>query len=161
LPGARKEVSEVKDVFGDVRVLDGAGATLAALRTEIRAPGYDIVHLATHGRLDGAHPEQSHILLSGQPLYYKDIPGLRFSRTRLAVVSACGTASRGTRGTLGSGIEVTGLAYQFERTNVRAVIATLWPVNDTATAILMSDFYRRLRSGTGYVEALAGAQRTL
>lgn len=155
LPGARKEVDDVKGVFGDVRVLDGQGATLAALRSEIRSPGYDIVHLATHGRLDGAHPEQSHILLAGQPLYYKDIPALRFARTRLVVLSACDTASRG------SGVEVTGLAYQFERTNVRAVVATLWPVSDAATAVLMADFYRRLRGGESDVVALAQAQRAL
>jgi CHAT domain-containing protein len=155
LPGARKEVSEVKSVFGDVHVLDGEEATLTALRSEIRSPGYDIVHLATHGRLDGAHPDQSHILLSGQPLYYKDIPGLRFARTKLVVLSACDTAARG------SGVEITGLAYQFERTNVRSVVATLWPVDDDATAMLMADFYKNLRDGNGYVQALAKAQRAL
>lgn len=155
LPGARKEVNEVKNVFGKMRILDGNGATLAAFRSEIRAPGYDIVHLATHGRLDGEHPEQSHILLSGQSLYYKDIPGLRFARTKLVVLSACDTAARG------SGVEITGLAYQFERTNVRSVVATLWPVDDAATAKLMGDFYKNLDRGAGYVEALAAAQRAL
>jgi CHAT domain-containing protein len=155
LPGARREVSELKNALGDVRIIDGAAATLAALREQIRSPGYDIVHLATHGRLDGAHPEQSHILLAGQPLYYKDIPGLRFHKTRLVVLSACDTASRG------SGVEVTGLAYQFERTNVRAVVATLWPVDDAATAELMADFYKRLRDGKSPAESLALAQRTL
>lgn len=155
LPGARREVNEVKGVIGKMRILDGADATLAAFRSEIRAPGYDIVHLATHGRLDGEHPEQSHILLSGQSLYYKDIPGLRFARTRLVVLSACDTAARG------SGVEITGLAYQFERTNVRSVVATLWPVDDAATARLMGEFYRNLDRGLGYVEALATAQRAL
>lgn len=155
LPGARREVGEVKNVFGKMRVLDGADATLAAFRSEIRTPGYDIVHLATHGRLDGEHPEQSHILMSGSSLYYRDIPGLRFSRTQLVVLSACDTAARG------SGVEITGLAYQFERTNVRSVVATLWPVDDAATARLMGEFYRNLDRGAGYVEALAAAQRSL
>ncbi|MDD2721845.1 MAG: CHAT domain-containing protein [Gallionella sp.] len=155
LPGARREVNEVKGVVSKMRILGGTDATLAAFRSEIRAPGYDIVHLATHGRLDGEHPEQSHILLSGQSLYYKDIPGLRFARTRLVVLSACDTAARG------SGVEITGLAYQFERTNVRSVVATLWPVDDAATARLMGEFYRNLDHGMGYVVALATAQRAL
>ena len=153
LPGARREVGEVKAALRSVRILDGEGATLPALRAAIRAPGYDIVHLATHGRLDGQRPEQSHILLAGQPLYYKDIPPLRFAHTRLVVLSACDTASRG------SGVEVTGLAYQFERTNVRAVVATLWPVDDGATAKLMAAFYRQLQKGDPPAQALAAAQR--
>lgn len=154
LAGARREVQEVREVFRDIDVLEGSAATIDALKARIEHPGFDIVHLATHGILN-PDVDRTHLVLAGAPLFYGDIPSLRFMKTKLVVLSACDTASRGT------GAEVTGLAYQFEQTDVRAIIATLWPVDDDATALLMGDFYRHLRAGLTYQEALARAQRAL
>lgn len=155
LPGARLEIAEVQKVNTKVDVFEGADATLALLRGKIRVPGYDIVHLATHGRLDAEHPERSHILLAGVPLSYTDIPTLSPSRTRLVVLSACQTAVHSG----GSGVEIAGLAYQFQRSRVDSVLATLWEVDDEASAEVMGRFYSKLTGGVSYAEALAQAQR--
>lgn len=155
LPGARLEIAEVQKANAKVDVFEGADATLALLRGKVRVPGYDIVHLATHGRLDAEHPERSHILLAGVPLSYADIPTLSPSRTRLVVLSACQTAVHSG----GSGVEIAGLAYQFQRSSVDSVLATLWEVDDEASAEVMGRFYSKLTGGVSYAEALALAQR--
>ena len=157
LPGARLEVAEVQKALASVDIFEGADATLAMLRAKLRVPGYDIVHLATHGRLDTEQPELSNILLAGGALSYADIPTLSPSRTHLVVLSACQTAVH----TGGTGVEIAGLAYQFQRSKVDSVLATLWEVDDEATAELMSRLYGELSAGKTYVEALAGAQRAL
>ena len=59
------------------------------------------------------------------------------------------------------GLGIAGIAYQFQRTQVGSVLATLWDVDDTATAALMRAFYERTREGQSFAEALAGAQRSL
>ena len=41
------------------------------------------------------------------------------------------------------------------------VISTLWPLDDPASAELMTDFYRRLRSGALAADALRDAQRAM
>jgi CHAT domain-containing protein len=40
------------------------------------------------------------------------------------------------------------------------VIASLWSVNDQATAVLMAAFYRELRAGASKAQALQRAQAT-
>jgi CHAT domain-containing protein len=120
-------------------------------------PGYDVLHLATHGRLDALNPQLSRIVLAGEPLTYADIPALAPAHTNLVVLSACDTAV----GAGGTGVEITGLAYQFQKARVQAVLATLWPVDDRATGRVMIDFYGQLRAGKSYAEALAVAQRRL
>lgn len=157
LPGARSEVDAIQGVISGTVVFAGVEASKSRLKQEVRSRGFDIVHLATHGLLDATNPEQSNILLAGESLYYPDIPMLDLRRTRLVVLSACQTAV----GASGSGVEIAGLAYQFERTHVRSVVASLWPVDDAATAELMRGFYMNLKEGKGPAEGLALAQRAL
>jgi CHAT domain-containing protein len=61
-------------------------------------------------------------------------------------------------GTIQDGLEVFGLGYQFQRVGVRAVIASLWSIDDSGTQVLMNDFYTELRQGKSKVEALRKAQ---
>ncbi|MBT9559593.1 MAG: CHAT domain-containing protein [Myxococcales bacterium] len=162
LPGAHDEALAVRDAVGDGLVLEGSDATLQAVRAQVRHPGYDVLHFATHGHLDGVVPARSSIQLAGGALTYNDIPTLSLTRTRLVVLSACSTAVRaGENGGGVGGLGIAGIAYQFQRTQVGSVLATLWDVDDTATAALMQAFYERTREGQSFAEALAGAQRAL
>jgi CHAT domain-containing protein len=61
----------------------------------------------------------------------------------------------------GSGLEIAGLAYQFQRSRVHSVLASLWEVSDRATAELMARFYQELKGGQTYADALAATQRAL
>ncbi|MGQ0614064.1 MAG: CHAT domain-containing protein [Planctomycetaceae bacterium] len=157
LKGARTEMDALLKTFPGAVIFRGANATLAALRDKVLDPGFEILHFATHGRLNSSDPELSNILLYDTPLTYDDIPTLDLAQTRLVVLSACETAAR----TGGSGGEIAGIAFQFQRTPVQAVLATLWPVDDDATADLMADFYRLVDEGQTYTDALVLAQRGL
>ena len=50
-----------------------------------------------------------------------------------------------------------GLATALLLAGVRSVVASLWPVDDAATAFLMTGFYKALQTGLDVPEALASA----
>ena len=125
--------------------------------------GYRIVHFATHGLLNGEHPELGGIVLSlvdqeGRPqngflrlpdIYNLDLP------VELVVLSACDTALG--RDVRGEGL--MGLTRGFMHAGAARVVASLWKVDDEATAELMAQFYRRmLREGQPAAAALREAQ---
>ena len=158
LSNAHLELAEVKKAFERIDIFEGKDATSMLLREKVRVPGYDILHLATHGLLDAKNPEMSHLALADKPFTYDDIGGLVHLKTQLVVLSACQTAVLSG----GSGVEIAGLAHKFmQQKVVRSVMATLWKVDDRATAELMAHFYHELRAGKRYIDALADAQKRL
>ena len=124
---------------------------------------YQIVHFATHGFLDGKNPELSSIVLSlvdrngtaqNGLMSLHDINSLDLS-AQLTVLSACQTA-------LGKDIKgegLVGLTQGFMSAGSKSVVASLWKVDDRATAILMADFYRlMLQQGMTPAAALRSAK---
>jgi CHAT domain-containing protein len=107
---------------------------------------YRIVHFATHGLINSEHPELSGLVLSlvdenGKPqdgfLRLSEIFNLRLPAD-LVVLSACQTA-------LGKEIKgegLIGLTRGFMYAGAESVVASLWQVDDEATARLMRYFYR-------------------
>ena len=53
------------------------------------------------------------------------------------------------------------LARAFQYAGARTVLASLWRVEDRATAQLMATFYRQLRGGSSIAESLRAAQLAL
>jgi CHAT domain-containing protein len=79
---------------------------------------------------------------------------------RLVVLSACQTAlGSGALADVPAGDDWVGLVEGFLYAGAAHVMATLWPVEDRATAGLMEEFYTELAAGRPEAEALAGAQR--
>ncbi len=127
---------------------------------------YRIVHFATHGFFNTAHPELSGIVLSlvdrdGKDqegfLLTSDVFGMNLAAD-LVVLSGCRTALG--REVHGEGI--TGLSRAFLFAGAARVVASLWKVDDAATAALMTQLYRGLfveRLSTA--AALRAAQATL
>ncbi len=110
--------------------------------------GYRIVHFATHGLLNGEHPELSGIVLSlvneqGQAvdgfLRLNEIYNLNLSAD-LVVLSACQTAL----GKEVRGEGLVGLTRGFMYAGSPRVVASLWKVDDVATAELMKLFYQKM-----------------
>jgi len=133
------------------------------LSTSPELASYRIVHLATHGLLDSEHPELSGLVLSlvdkqGKPqngflgledVYNLDLP------VELVVLSACETGL----GKEISGEGLIGLTRGFMYAGASRVVASLWSVDDVATAELMSRFYKAmLKEGLTPAEALRKAQ---
>lgn len=64
------------------------------------------------------------------------------------------------------GVEINALAYYFMNNAAKAVMASLWLVNDASTSLLMQQFYKNLASSTPEqpmtkAEALRQAQLSL
>jgi CHAT domain-containing protein len=106
---------------------------------------YQIVHFATHGFLDSEHPELSSIVLTRVDrngvktdglMTLHDIYSLNLS-AELTVLSACQTAL----GKELKGEGPVGLSHSFMSAGSKSVVASLWKIDDRATAVLMADFY--------------------
>ena len=86
------------------------------------------------------------------------IAGLPMAGLDLAVLSACETGL----GTVAGGEGVFGLQRAFHLAGAHDVVASLWKVDDQATAAVMAIFYDRLwRQNEAPIEALRAAQLTL
>jgi CHAT domain-containing protein len=136
--------------------------TIDALRTALRQR-YPLVHIASHFAFRPGNETESFLLLGdGSHLSLAQIKGESnlFGGVELLTLSACDTASGGA-GT--DGREVDGLGMVAQRQGAKAVIATLWPVADASTQLLMRKFYeiRDAKAGTPKVEALRQAQLAL
>ncbi|NCR21330.1 MAG: tetratricopeptide repeat protein [Microcystis aeruginosa L111-01] len=121
---------------------------------------YTVVHFATHAAFVVGTPEQSFVLFGdGTVVTLQTMKNWRFKNIDLIVLSACET---GLGGNYGTGIEILGLGYRLQTAGARAVIASLWSVDDGGTQALMNAFYAALRTGKlSKTEALQQAQIAL
>jgi len=165
LPGSREEVSAIgRLVGGDALVLSDAEASEAAFRRE--APAHRILHLATYGVLNKPNPLFSYVeLLPGEGqdgrLEVHEVFGLDLAAD-LVVLSACQTGlGSGSLADVPPGDDWVGLTRAFLEAGAGQVVATLWPVEDRATAALMERFYSAFESRGDPSRALAAAQRAL
>jgi len=127
---------------------------------------YGIIHFATHGLLNNKHPELSGILLSmvdekGRAqdgfLQLSDIYDLNLPAD-LVVLSACETGL----GRTVNGEGLIGLTRGFMYAGAARIVASLWKVDDAATAALMEQFYREMfTNGLTPAAALRVAQRQI
>ena len=143
LPNAQVEAQKVAALFPASRVLVRGEASKAAVET--LGGGFAMLHFATHGKFDAAAPLQSGLYLAGPPpsgvLTVGDLYSLRFD-TDLVTLSACETGL----GKIANGDDVIGLTRGFLYAGARTIVASLWEVDDAATAELMIDFYQDLQS---------------
>lgn len=152
LPQVAQEARQVAAIFGSHAqlLLDGE-ATRAALQSSVGSA--DVLHLACHGEFRADNPAFSALWLADGPLTLLDLSQQRLP-AGLVALSACETgASR-----IASGEELQGLVRSCFQAGTAAVLATLWPVEDTASAALMVRFYEELHRGQSAAAALRAAQ---
>ncbi len=170
LPATRQEAEAIANIANiaapDQARLDlGADASLQEVRDD-RLAGFRTIHFATHGVIDAEHPALSGLALStidaqGRPregfLRLRDIYALRLD-AGLVVLSGCRTALG--REVRGEGL--TGLTQGFFHAGAARLVASLWKVDDRATAELMTRFYRAMWiDGLTPAAALRSAQLSL
>ena len=146
LPSSRLEARAIEAMIPpeESMVLLGDEARREALLGE-EISDFRILHLATHAVADDLQPELSGLVVSrydaeGQPLEgfldLRDLYGLEL-QAELVVLSGCRTAY----GDAPRGEGLLGLSQAFFQAGARRVIASLWKVEDRATAQLMTYFY--------------------
>jgi len=161
LPGVRAELAELAaEVEGEFLLDDNF--TSENLQRQLAAVPYPVVHLATHGQF-GSTTDETFVLSWDERINIDRLRQLLLSRDpnarnaiELLVLSACQTAVGDPRAALG----LAGVAV---RSGARSTVASLWAVDDEATALLMSQFYRELSENPdiGKAQALRNAQLTL
>ena len=165
LPGSEREVQAVARLAGPgVQTLLSSQATEAAFLRA--AAGKRVLHLATYGVLNKHNPLFSFVEFAPDGsqdgrLEVHEVFGLSLNAD-LVVLSACQTGlGSGRLADVPEGDDWVSLTRAFLHAGAHTVVATLWTVDDRATAVLMEEFYKAYRTGQQPSRALAGAQRAL
>jgi CHAT domain-containing protein/tetratricopeptide (TPR) repeat protein len=152
LPGTRVEVTGIARIARESRpasrieTLVGCAAVPTALR-KVADANVDLLHIATHARIDAQRPRLSALALTPESpadmpastFGLLDILGLKLN-SKLVVLSACETS----RGRLLPGEGVLGPAQAFLQAGSAAVLASYWRVDDQITSAFMQRFYKYL-----------------
>jgi tetratricopeptide (TPR) repeat protein len=171
LPGTRLEVAALAALLpkDKTTLLQGSKASeqeLDQLAAAGKLKDYRLLHLATHGTVDPTSAAHSALLLARDRLPGPDeqarlaaagkkVPTGRLSVADIAerweldadlvVLSACQTAL----GPDGGGEGLLGFAQVLLAKGARSLVLSLWKVDDTATALLMTRFYQNLLGKRG------------
>jgi CHAT domain-containing protein len=159
LPYVAEELKTVHALYGGT-LLENQQFTVAAMEKDLEETPYRIVHIASHGQFDSDVSKTFLLTYDGKLGMNKleqilGISRFRTSAVELLTLSACQTAAGDDRAALG----LAGVAI---KAGARSALATLWTVNDPASAALVSDFYRSLQDPTNSkAKALQQAQLAL
>lgn len=155
----RADTPEREGVLPGLGVLDG-GFTKAFMLSQLTRR-WPVVHLASHFSFQPGDKDASYLLLGdGSRLTVGELERLPnvFRGVDLLTLSACNT---GTGDLAGDGTEVESFAVLAQRKGARAVFASLWPVADHSTSVLMRRFYALRSAAPDKLAALRSAQLEL
>jgi CHAT domain-containing protein len=129
-----------------------------------------LVHIASHYVFKPGDDTKSYLLLGGKDTGgqgfhltladLNDEQRMDFKGIELLALSGCQMAVGSNDS---DGREIDGLGITAQRKGAKAVVATLWPVEDSSVGLLMATFYKLWINTPGMtkVEALRQAQLTL
>jgi CHAT domain-containing protein/tetratricopeptide (TPR) repeat protein len=158
LPWSREEVHAIEKVIPKTTTLlgkDASRASIERLAARDELARFDVIHFATHALVDDVRPEHSALVLAqvggkkrgagdAGVVTAEEIDHWRLD-AELVTLSACETALG--RNVFGEG--TIGFAYPLLRAGSRSLLASRWPVNDEATALLMGRFYAKWLGAKG------------
>jgi CHAT domain-containing protein len=156
LPFVADELQSVQKLYGGT-VRQDQQFTVPTMERDLGDTPYQIVHIASHAQFDSDVNKTFLLTYDGKLGMNKleQILGLSKFRTdavELLTLSACETAAGDDRAALG----LAGVAI---KAGARSALATLWTVNDPASAELVSAFYRELQDpAVSKAKALQQAQ---
>lgn len=164
LPFSKREVQEIGKFFkkNERTILVGEKASEETIK-KLPLIEYRIIHFACHGFLNEKNPFRSALVLSLHAqqaddgyLQMREIYSLDLNAD-LVVLSACQAGN----GIMESAEGPIGLARPFFYAGARAVVASLWSINDKTTVSLMKEFYRNLAEGRAIGKALQLAKNRM
>jgi CHAT domain-containing protein len=142
LPYVAEEVASIEQLYKGDQLINNAFQT-PRLERELRDGRYGVLHIATHGKFS-TDVNDSFLLTFDGKLTMQTLDQLvglfryRQEPLELLTLSACQTGVGDDRAALG----LAGVAL---KAGARSALATLWFINDEASATLISEFYRQLR----------------
>lgn len=188
LAGGHKEIDSIGKIFGAKCTMytNLAGTKKALANMDWESPA--VLHISTHGfnlNYTDLDSTEHQVLFGKRDTIYddaersmfetglylskpssknlkdgiitaKEISMLNLNNTKLVVLSACASAT-GTANNTG----VYGLTRGFKVAGVKAVLGSLWPVDDNATSILMASFYKFMKQGNDAYTSLLKAQEAV
>ena len=160
LPGVEIELNQIQNQV-NTEVFLNQNFTKTNVQTAIDAVPFPIIHFATHGKFS-SQAEETFIVTWDGKINVNELNSLlrsnEFDSTdtiELLVFSACETATGDKRAALG----IAGVAV---KAGARSTMASLWSVNDEATAKFMVQFYQELANQeVTKAEALRRAQMAI
>jgi len=136
------ELDAIHAVYGG-KVLENEAFRIANVQQELKQTSYSIVHIASHGQF--ASDVRNTFLLTFDDKLTLDrlerfmaLGQYRDQPVELLTLSACQTAAGDDRAALG----LAGIAV---KAGARSAVATLWFINDQASSLLVTEFYRQLQ----------------
>lgn len=176
LPGSMKEVNDIATMMKSARYKVSTYTQEEGVEEQFKALSgthTGIIHVATHGFYESTNSmgsEYAGLIFAGANNFWsyaspeqkdvddgiltaKEISNLNLIGTDLVVLSACQTGLGSV-----SGEGIFGLQRAFKKAGVQSILMSLWEVDDEATQLLMTAFYRYLTKGANKNEALKMAQ---
>ena len=159
LPYVAEELQNVQKLYGGT-VRENRSFTVSTMEKDLDETPYQMVHIASHGQFDSDVNKSFLLTYDGKLGMNKleqilGISKFRKDAVELLTLSACETAAGDDRAALG----LAGVAI---KAGARSALATLWTVNDPASAQLVSAFYRDLQDpAISKAKALQHAQLDL
>lgn len=152
---SRREAERIAGAYG-ATLIGGADATRERFADAAR--GSALIHYAGHADSDPMEAYAA-LLLAETPsdpgvLSSSEIALLRLERQPLVVLAACGTFRGGALHVAG----MSSIARSFLRAGARAVVGTLWEIDDDVAAALFVRFHDHHRAGASPAAALRAAQ---
>lgn len=160
LPSSGEEIQKIRNIWGEKRNKFYTGLDFTKRNFKQRAPRSRIVHLATHFISNNDYPWYSFFLFSpgeeNDPIYYvSDMSNLNFN-CDLMFLSSCGSSENHL---LGEQV-INGMTAALYNSGVGSIIASLWPVNEFNTGIIIP-FYKGLKSDPENFNDIAGLLRKI
>jgi CHAT domain-containing protein len=158
LPAARQEGEALAAIYPSATHLRGPAATRKGFVKH--AAQASVIYFAGHALINQHRSDRSVLVLSPDSsgdtgaLYQEELYDLHLNQAPVVVLSACDTGA--VAGSPSEGF--SSLARAFLSSGATAVVASLWPVDDRATAEMMTLFNRALAAGAHPAEALRQAQ---
>jgi CHAT domain-containing protein len=145
--GTGSEIPALAAEYPDATVLGSGTAT--ARRVLGALDGAGLAHIAAHGSFRADSPLFSSLRMDDGPLTVYDLERLRRAPYRV-IFSSCDSGVLAPAGA----DELLGLAHCLAPLGTAGIVASVVPVNDQATATLMTALHKHLRGGAGLAQAL-------
>ncbi len=158
LKEVKSEIDSIERVIPGSKGLLDQDFTRKSVKQELEKNAYPIIHFATHGKFGADSRETFLVTGNNEKLtmnelyqiinstYHRDLP------IQLLTLSACETGIGSERDALG----IAGISLE---AGSQSAVASLWKVDDEATAQIITKFYQGLREGLSKAEALQTAQK--